>query len=234
MIVLLQFILEGIKFIIEFRHSFFHRRILCYALSLWDTSALSPTLRTDFSNLLWSTDTSYHVLALCIDEVLTIEEVFAVTSITREAYAGSRCFAHVTEHHSHYRNSSTPFVRNSFHLTIKDSALIHPWAEYCTDSTPKLVDRIGREVLSSLLLDSSLEEFYEFLKRLYRQVLIENNALLFLYLLDDSLEWVDIFLIYRLKTHYHITVHLYETAVRVIHEMRIVSLLYKSFSYFVI
>ena len=72
---------------------------------------------------------------------------------------------------------------------------------------------VGREILTGLLLDGSLEEFNELLERLYREVLVKCNALLFLHLFDDSLKWVDIFLVYRLQSHNDVTVHLYETAI---------------------
>ena len=212
-IVVLQLILESVELLVKLRHSLFHRRILSYALLLRDASTLSPALRTDLCNLLWCADTSYHVLTLCIDKILTIEEVLTITCVTREANTSSRSFTHVTEYHRHDRNCSTPLIRNTFHLTVEDSALVHPRTEHCADSTPKLIDRIGREILTSLLLDSSLEELNELLERLYREVLVESNTLLFLHLFDDSLEWIDVFLVNWLKTHNNITIHLYETTI---------------------
>ena len=210
---MLQLILESVELLVKLRHSLFHRRILSYALLLRDASTLSPALRTDLCNLLWCTDTSYYVLTLCIDKILTIEKVLTITCVTREANTSSRSLAHVTEYHRHDRNCSTPLIRNTFHLTVEDSALVHPRTEHSADSTPKLIDRIGREILTSLLLDSSLEELNEFLERLYREVLIKNHTLLFLHLFDDGLEWVDIFLVHRLQSHNDVTVHLYEAAI---------------------
>ena len=212
-IVVLQLILESVELLVKLRHSLFHRRILSYALLLRDASTLSPALRTDLCNLLWCTDTSYYVLTLCIDKILTIEEVLTITCITREANTCSRSLAHVTEYHRHDRNCCTPLIRNTFHLTVEDSTLVHPRTEHSADSTPELLDRIGREILTSLLLDSSLEELNELLERLYREVLVESNPLLFLHLFDDSLEWIDVFLVNWLKTHNNITVHLYETTI---------------------
>ena len=81
-IVVLQLILESVEFLIELRHSLFHRRILGSTLLFRDTCTLSPALRTDLRNLLWSTDTGYHVLTLCIDKILTIEEILTITSVT--------------------------------------------------------------------------------------------------------------------------------------------------------
>ena len=101
-IVVLKSILNLIELLIDFRHSLLHRRILCNTLSLRYSSTLSPTLRANFCNLLWCADTSHNVLALCVDEILTIEEILTISCITREANTSSRCIAHVTEYHSHY------------------------------------------------------------------------------------------------------------------------------------
>jgi len=35
----------------------------------------SPALRTNLRNLLWSTDTGYHIFTLCVDQVFTVETV---------------------------------------------------------------------------------------------------------------------------------------------------------------
>ena len=80
-IVVLKFVLQSVKLLVEFRHSLFHRRIFCHALFLGDASTLSPALRTNLCDLLWSADTCHDVLALCIDEILSVEEVFAVAGI---------------------------------------------------------------------------------------------------------------------------------------------------------
>ena len=81
-IVVLQFILESVELLVKLRHSLFHRRILGSTLLFRDTGTLSPALRTNLCNLLRSTDTSYHVLTLCVDKILTIEEILTITSVT--------------------------------------------------------------------------------------------------------------------------------------------------------
>ena len=113
---------------------------------------------------MWGTNTSHDVLALGIDEILTIEEILACTCVTREANTCSRCIAHVAEHHRHHGYGGTPLVWDAFHLTIEDGTLVHPRTEHGADGAPKLVDRIGWEVLACLFLDGSLEEFHQFLE----------------------------------------------------------------------
>ncbi|CDA56886.1 uncharacterized protein BN731_02022 [Prevotella sp. CAG:604] len=216
MIVILQLILQRIQFLVKFRHSLFHRRIFSYALLLRDTCTLSPALRTNLSNLLWRTDTSHYVLTLCIDEILTIEEILAITSIAREANTSSRCIAHITEYHRHHRHGSTPLCRNAFHLAIENSALVHPTIEYSADGTPKLIHRIVWEILTCLLLDSRLECRDKMLQFIYRHFIVQCDTALLLHLHDDSLEWVDIFLVDRLHAEHHVAIHLHETAIAVI------------------
>ena len=75
-------------------------------------------------------------------------------------------------------SGSTPLIRNTFHLAVEDSTLVHPRTEHSADSAPELIDWVGREILTGLLLDSSLEEFNELLERLYREILVKRNALL--------------------------------------------------------
>ena len=216
MIVVLQLILQRIQLLVKFRHSLFHRRIFSNTLLLRDACTLSPALRTNLSNLLWRTDTSHYVLTLCIDEILTIEEILAITSIAREANTSSRSITHITEYHRHHRHGCTPLCRNAFHLAIENSTLIHPTIEYCADGTPKLIHRIVREILASLLLDSRLKCLDKLLQFIYRHFIVQCDTALLLHLHDDSLEWVDIFLVNRLHTEHHVAIHLNKTTIAII------------------
>ncbi|EJX00964.1 hypothetical protein EVA_10925 [gut metagenome] len=80
-VVVFQFFLQSVQFLVDFRHSFFHRRILGYAFFFRDTGTFSPALRTDLGNLLRCTDTGYHVFTLSVDQVFTVEQVFTVTGV---------------------------------------------------------------------------------------------------------------------------------------------------------
>ena len=172
-VVLLQLILDVVQLSINLRHSLFHRRIFRSTSCLVDMLLLCPTDRAFLGNLLRSTDTCYHVLTLCIDQVLTIETVLTGSGITAEANTCSRSFAHITEHHCHDRNGCTPLCRNAFHLTIEDGTLVHPTVEHSADSSPKLIHRIGRELLARLLLDGSLEGRYQLLQLLNVHLVVE-------------------------------------------------------------
>ena len=101
-IVLLQFVLQSIQFLVELGHCLLHRRILGCTLLLRDACTLCPALRTNLCNLLRCADTGYNVLTLSVDQILTVEEVLTVTSVTAEANTCCGCLAHVAEHHSHY------------------------------------------------------------------------------------------------------------------------------------
>ena len=80
-VVIFQFGLEFIKFLVDFRHGFFHRRIFGHTFCFRDTLQFGPALRTDLGNLLRSTDTGYYVFTLRIDQVFTIEQVFTGSGV---------------------------------------------------------------------------------------------------------------------------------------------------------
>ena len=233
-VVVLELLLDGVEFGIKSWHSLFHRRILAGALFLADTLKCCPTAAAFQRNLLRSTDTGNYVLTLCVYEVLTVEEVLARRGVTAEAYTGSGGLAHVTEDHSHNGNSGSPLVRNSFHLTVQNRTLVHPAAEYSADSAPELLDRVVREIFARLLFDSGLETRYEELQLIYIEVLVQLDTADLFYLVDNLLERVDVGFVHRLHTQYHVTVHLYETAVTVIYEVRVVGLSHHSLCYCIV
>ena len=162
------------------------------------------------------------------------EYVLTGSCIAAEAYTCCGGVAHVAEYHSHYADGGAPFVRNSFHLTIEDGALVHPAAEHGADGAPELFLRIGGEVAAGLFLDGGLEENDEFLEALNAEVLVEHYALLFLHLLDDGLERVDVFLVDGLHAEHYVAVHLYEAAVAVIYEVGVLGLGYHTLGHLVV
>ena len=224
-VVVFQLLLDGVQLVVQLRHSLFHRRILACTLFLADTLERCPAAATLKGDLLRGADTCYHVLALCIHKVLTVEDILAGSGIAAEANAGSRGLAHVTEHHRHDGNSGTPLVGYAFHLTIEDSTLVHPAAEHSADCAPQLLHRVGGEVLAGLLFDSRLEAGYEELQLVYIQVLIQLDTANLFYFLDDSLEGVDVLFVDGLHAEHHIAVHLYEAAVGVVNEVGVVGFL---------
>ncbi len=165
MVMLFQFVLYVVQLLVDFGHGFFHRRILACAFLFGDACTFCPTLRTDFCDLLWSTDAGYHVFALSVDKIFTVEKVFTVTGITAETYAGCRCVAHVSKYHGHNANGSAPLVGYSFHFSVKNGAFVHPAAEYGTNGSPQLYHGTIGEISTRLFLNGSLEELDKFLQR---------------------------------------------------------------------
>ena len=233
-VVIFELRLQSIQFFIDFRHSLLHGRILAGTFFFAYTGQFSPTLRTDFCNLLRSTDTGNHVFALCINQILTVEKVFTGSSIAAEANTRSRALAHITEYHSLNAYGSTPFVRNSLHLTIQDGAFVHPGVEYGTNGTPQLLVGTSREVFSGLFFHRSLELLHEFLKVFHLKLVIQLHAFSMFHIFYNSLERVYIFLVHRLHTQHHVAIHLHETTVRVPCKACIARLTRQAFHHFVI
>ena len=218
-IVLFELVLEAVELLIDFRHGLFHRGEFGGALFFADAGAFSPALRSDFCDLLRRADTGYHVFTLCIDEVLAVEQVFAATGVTAEAYTRCRGFAHVTEYHGLHVDGRTPFVGNGFHLTIKDGAFVHPAAEHSADGSPKLFVGIGGEVVSGLLLDGGLEAFYQVFQLFNGEIFVEMNAANGLHFFDDGFEGIDVLFVFGLHAEHDVAVHLYETTIGVVDEV---------------
>ena len=87
---------------------------------------------------------------------------------------------------------------------------------------------ILREGLAGLLQHGSLEALHQLLQVLHFQLGILGDALSLLHRTDLQLEGVDVVLILGLQSQYHIAVHLYEAAVRVPCEARVIGQLGKS------
>ncbi|EJX10029.1 hypothetical protein EVA_01863 [gut metagenome] len=233
-VVLFELCLECIELSVDLRHRLFHRRIFALTFFFRDTLERSPAAATFECDLLRSADTRNHVFTLSVNEPFTVEEVFTCSCVTAEANTCSRSVTHVTEYHGHHGNGSTPFSRNTFHLTVEDSTFVHPAVEYGADGTPELFHRIGWESLARLSEDCFLEENDQLLEVFHFEFVVQLHALFFLHLFDDGFEWVNVFLVHRLHAQYHVTVHLYETAVSIVCETRVVGLLSQTFYYLVV
>ena len=171
-VVVLKLLLNTVEFFIQFWHSLFHRRILACTLSLADTLQFSPTTATFKCDLLRGTDTGYNVLTLCINKIFTIEQILTCGGVTAEANTCCGCLTHISEYHCHNAYGCSPFVWNSFHLTIEDSALVHPAAEYSADSAPQLLNRIGWKIATGLLFNSCFEACNKQFELIYVQILV--------------------------------------------------------------
>ena len=171
---------------------------------------------------------------MCIYQIFAIEQVFAIAGVAAEANTRSRCVAHVAEHHRHHRNGGSPFVGYAFHFTIENGAFVHPTAEHGTDGAPKLFHRVVGEIMAGLFLDGVFEEYNQALERFYREVFVEFDALFFFHLLDDGFERVDVFFVDRFHAEYDVAIHLHETAIRVVHKVRIVRFFGHAFGYSVV
>ena len=133
---------------------------------------MCPVERASLRDLLRSTDTGYYVFALSVDEVFAVEDIFTRTSISAKANPRSRGVAHIAEYHSLDVDSCPPFSRDTFHLTIEDSTLVHPAIEDSADSTPELLHRVSGEVLTCAALDLLLEEYDQALEFVDVQLII--------------------------------------------------------------
>ena len=233
-VVVFQLRLQFVQLLVDFGHGFFHGRIFAGTLFLADALQLSPALRADFRDLLRRADAGHHVFALCVDEVLAVEEVFARSSIAAEAYARSGCVAHVAEHHGLHVDSRAPFIGYAFHLAVEDGAFVHPRVEHGANGAPQLFVGIRREFLARDVLHGFLEFLYQRLQVFHVQLVVQTHAFGLLHLLDDGLERVDVVLVGGFHTQHHVAIHLHEATVGVPCEAFVARLASQSGHYFVV
>ena len=80
-IMLFKFILNCIKLFKDFWHSLFHRWEFCGTNIFRNTLLFSPSQRTLFCNLLWCSNTSHNVFALCINKVFAVKYILSCRSV---------------------------------------------------------------------------------------------------------------------------------------------------------
>ena len=93
-------------------------------------------------------DTGNDVLALCINEILTVKNIFTSGWVTSESNAGSGTLTGVTKDHSLNIDSSSPSGGNSIFLAINDRAVVLPGVKDGIHGSLELLARIFGEVLA--------------------------------------------------------------------------------------
>ena len=93
-------------------------------------------------------DTSNDVLALCINEILTVKHIFSSGRVTCECNAGPGTLPGVTKDHSLNVDGCSPSGRNSVLLAINNRAVVLPGVEDGRHGSLELLARIFGEVLA--------------------------------------------------------------------------------------
>ena len=75
---------------------------------------------------LWCANTSDNVLTLCIDEILTVEYIFAGSRVTGESHASSGGLTGVTKDHGLHVNRSPPSGGDPILLAVNNRAIVLP------------------------------------------------------------------------------------------------------------
>ena len=213
--VLLQVVLYLVELLVNHGHHLLERGVFRAAVFFGDVLGCGPALRAFDGDLLRGADAGYDVLALRVDQVLAVEDVFTRRGVARECHARRRIGAHVAEHHGLYRYGRTPFGGDVVEFAVEDGAVVHPRAEHGAYGAPELLPRACGEVLAGLFLDGGLELFDQFFQVFGRQVGVVLHAALLFHLVDNLLERVVVFFRNGFHAQHHVAVHLHETAVRV-------------------
>ncbi len=97
-----------------------------------------------------------------------------------------------------------------------------------------MLDRIVGEVLARTVLDGAFEACNKELELVHIEVLIQFDAADLFHFVDDGLKRVNLGFVGGFHAQYHVAVHLYETAVAVVYEVRVVGFLDHAFSHYII
>ena len=164
-------------------------------------------------------DTCDDVLALCVSQELTEEALLAGRRVSRERNAGAAVIAHVTECHRLHVDSRAPGVGDIVVAAVHICTRVVPGAEHSLDGAHQLLLRVGREVLTELLLVLCLELVRELVKVLGGQLDVLLHTALFLHLVDELLK------VLLADFHDDVGVHLDKSSVAVPSPARVVGLL---------
>jgi hypothetical protein len=131
-----------------------------------------------FGDGLRGANAGHHVLALGVDQVLAVDQVFAGAGIAREADAGAGIVAHVAEHHGAdiHRRAVGLGPGDPELLAVVDRALAVPGAEYGLDRDFELLVGVFREGLAGVGLDDLGELVGQFREMLGLEVDVLRHA----------------------------------------------------------
>ena len=111
-----------VKLLVDFRHCGLERLEILVVLVLGG-----------FIERVRSTDTCNHILALGVDEPLSVELVVTVGRVAGECHTGSGGAAHISEYHGLHVHCSTPVIRNLLDAAVCDGTLSVPGLEHASD-----------------------------------------------------------------------------------------------------
>src|SRR2546421_5513892 len=91
------------------------------------------------------TNAGYHVLALGIEQVFTIELLLACAGVTSESHACTAIVAHIAEDHALDVNGGAQVVRNLIEVAVIDGAPVIPRGKDCFNGLAQLLVDIRGE-----------------------------------------------------------------------------------------
>ena len=233
-VMLFEFILNFIKLFVNFRHIFFERRIFFASFFFGNTLRFRPFNRTFFRNLLRRSDTGYNVLALRVNQIFAVENIFAGCRVARKCNAGCGIVAHVAEYHCLHVYRGSPMRGNVVHLAIENCAFVVPTVKHSHNRSPKLLPRVCRKILLGSFFNYFFEPFYKLLQIFNRKFGVLFDSFFGFQFVDNFFERVVVFFVFRFHSHNHVAVHLDKSAVGIPSETRIICFFCEPFNNLVV
>ncbi len=133
-------------------------------------------------------DAGDDVLALRVDEELTVELLRAGRRVAREADAGARAIAGVAEHHHLHVHGGADVIGDVVDTAVFDRARVHPRPEHGVARHRELLVRILRKVALRAILDDLLVALHHVAERRLVEVGVELRVARLLHRLELVLE----------------------------------------------
>eukprot|EP00760_Papus_ankaliazontas_P016831 PhM_4_TR16884/c0_g1_i1/m.66076 len=197
-------------------HGLLHGGEILAAALLGNAVLLGPTAGNSGADLLGCAHTSDDVLALGVDEVLTVEAGVAVGGVAGEAHTSGGCVGHVAEDHGLDVDGRAEKTDDVVHLAVLDGAVVEPALEDGVGGGEELRHGVLGEVLAGLLLVEALVHDDDALECICCEVAVLLDAELLLLDRERMLKRN------TLDAAHNITVHGDETAVAIIDEALVV------------
>ena len=178
----------------------------------------------EHGNLVRGAHAGHDVLALRVDEVFSVEDVFAVGRVAREGHASRARVALVAEHHRLHVDGRPPAGGNVVLLAVDYRPVVHPGVEDGAYRAPELLVNVLREGFARAGLYQRLVAPDKLFEVVHGKVGVHLGPDFRLQNAHGFVERLGFGLVARLHAHYDVAVHLDEAAVAVPREARVARL----------
>ena len=141
-----------------------------------------------FGDWLRCTHTCHHVLALGIDQILTVNTFCSCRGVSGKRNTSTGGISHVAEYHGLYVYSCSPVSRDIIHTAVNNRTGVVPGTEYCFYGSHQLIFGILREFLTLRIFINAFKLNDDIFQIICSQIGVEFCSPGFFFFIQNSLE----------------------------------------------